>query len=62
MITIDTPKKPVSLKQAMALLDVSRTTLDRKVKEGILQKFYFGSKPYLDLDQIERAFTKIPTE
>jgi predicted DNA-binding transcriptional regulator AlpA len=51
-------KKPISIKQAMSLLDVSRPTIERRVKEGTLQKFYLGSKPYLDLEQIEKAFTK----
>jgi hypothetical protein len=51
------PKKPLSFKRAMALLDVSRTTLDRKVKDGTLTKFYLGSKPYLDLEEIEKSFT-----
>jgi hypothetical protein len=60
MDTQHAPKKPLSFKQAMAMLDVSRTTLERKVKDGTLQKFYLGSKPYLDLEQIEKAFSKIP--
>lgn len=52
-------KRPVSYKRAMEILDVSRTTLDRKVKEGLFEKFYLGSKPYLDLDQIEKSFSKL---
>lgn len=50
------PVKPISMKKAMSLLDVSRMTLDRRVKEGTLTKYYLGGKPYLDQDEIEKAF------
>lgn len=53
---MNAPEKPISIKKAMDLLDVSRMTIDRRVKQGKLTKYYLSDKPYLDLAEIEKSF------
>lgn len=50
---------PITYKMAKEKYDLARTTLDRKVKQGIFQKFTLpgSSKIYLDENEIINAFT-----
>jgi hypothetical protein len=53
------PKRPVALKTFLEETSLSRTLINRKIRDGVITKFNFlgSDRVFLDRDELESAFS-----